>query len=225
MEVELFSNAAWRILWLGRVDYAPVLARQEGVVVEKIAHPGVTPDTLLLLEHEPVYTIGRTQDRSSLVATEKLAYPVETIHRGGQATYHGPGQLVGYPIVDLSRRVRDLHRYLRALEDVLVMTLARHGIRGCRRPNLTGVWVGEQKIASIGVGVRRWVTLHGFALNVSRESLEPFQAIIPCGIEGVSMTVTELHSATATDVARMAVTVAELLPLVMDERLPVDRLP
>jgi lipoyl(octanoyl) transferase len=224
VEDELLSNAGWRIVWLGRVPYAPMLARQEALVQAKIREPGRTPDTLFLLEHEPVYTIGRTPDRSSLAASgTALPYPVETIHRGGQATYHGPGQLVGYPVLDLNRRVHDLHRYLRALEEVLIQTLAVYGVEGCRKEKLTGVWVGERKIASIGVGVRRWVTLHGFALNVlGGGALSPFAAITPCGLQGVEMTALGNHASQTPTVHSAATVVAEIFPGILDELLPAD---
>ena len=138
------------IQWLGRVPYADALDRQEALAAARVRDPNGVPDTLFLLEHEPVYTIGRTPDRSSLCA--EFPHPVETVHRGGQATYHGPGQLVGYPVLDLSMRGRDLHRYLRALEEVLILALAECEVIGERRDGLTGVWVGPRKIASIGVG-------------------------------------------------------------------------
>src|SRR3954462_9379573 len=157
--------------WLGRVPYEEALASQEDLVREKIADPA-RADELWLLEHEPVYTIGRTPDQSSLRDAGALPHPLVRINRGGQATYHGPGQLVGYPIVDLRKRGQDLHVYLRGLEEALIEALAELGIRGQRRDGLTGVWVGDRKIASIGVGVRKWVAMHGFALNVSRD-LEP----------------------------------------------------
>jgi lipoyl(octanoyl) transferase len=225
-ERELFSGNGWQITWLGRVPYAPALARQEALVAAKISDPARTPDTLLLLEHEPVYTIGRTPDRSSLAsaaALPALPYPVETIHRGGQATYHGPGQLIGYPIIDLTRRQRDLHRYLRALEEVLIRTLAACAITGRRREGLTGVWVGEQKIASIGVGVRRWMTLHGFALNVlGGAALRPFDAITPCGISGVKMASVQDHATGAPSVESVATILAGEFPGILDERLPLE---
>jgi lipoyl(octanoyl) transferase len=218
---ELFSDDGWRILWLGRVPYARALAHQEALVASKIEQGKDTPDTVLLLEHEPVYTIGRTPDRSSLTSAEALPYPVQTVHRGGQATFHGPGQLIGYPIIDLSRRVRDLHRYLRALEEVLIRTLAVFEITGGRNPGLTGVWVGEEKIASIGVGVRRWITLHGFALNVvGGEALEPFSAITPCGLPDVQMTAAEAHTAHPLTVESVASIVAGIFPAVLDLELP-----
>jgi lipoyl(octanoyl) transferase len=178
--------------WLGRVPFADALAMQEDLVARKVADPAA-PDTLLLLEHEPVYTIGRTPDRSSLRDPAALPHPLVVTGRGGQATYHGPGQLIGYPILDLKPRGQDLHRHLRALEDMLVATCAHFGIAGTRREGLTGVWVGEKKIASIGIGVRRWISLHGFALNVGGD-LTPYRAITPCGIADVEMTSLERES-------------------------------
>jgi len=174
------------IRWLGRVTFSDALALQEEIVARKAADTSA-PDELLLLEHEPVYTIGRTPDQSSLREASTLPHPVVQTNRGGQATYHGPGQLVGYPILDLRVRGQDLHRYLRGLEDVLIALLADYGIDARRSAGQTGVWVGRKKIASIGVGVRRWISMHGFALNVCGD-LAPFAAITPCGIAGVEMT-------------------------------------
>ena len=190
------------VRWLGRVPYAEALALQENLVAEKIAHPA-TPDTLLLLEHEPVYTIGRTPDRSSLRDPTALPHPLIVTGRGGQATYHGPGQLIGYPILDLKTRGQDLHRYLRALEAMLIAVCAHYRVAGQRREGLTGVWVGEKKIASIGIGVRRWVSMHGFALNVGGD-LAPYRAITPCGIGGVAMTSLESEPAQRIEVADAA---------------------
>lgn len=194
------------VRWLGRVAYADALAMQGELVAHKIANPD-EPDHLLLLEHEPVYTIGRTPDRSSLRDPAHLPHPLVTISRGGQATYHGPGQLVGYPILDLNRRGRDLHAYLRALEVYLVKLCAHFGVAAQRREGLTGTWVGERKLASIGVGVRRWVSLHGFALNVCGD-LAAFQAITPCGIGGVEMTSLERERSVALSVDAVAEQVA-----------------
>ncbi len=182
--------------WLGRLEYAEALALQDAAVAAVQASPGA--ETLLLLEHEPVYTIGRTRDRSSLNPALQLPHPVVETNRGGQATYHGPGQLVGYPILDLNRRGRDLHAYLRVLEELLIEGLATLGLSAKRRDGLTGVWVGSRKIASIGVGVRRWVSMHGFALNVSRD-LTGFGHITPCGIQGVEMT--SIARETGTDIS------------------------
>jgi len=175
-----------RVQWFGQIEFQEALALQEDAVAQKTG--GLCDDDfLLLLEHLPVYTIGRTPDQTSLCDLARLPHPVVRINRGGQATYHGPGQLVGYPIVDLRKHGQDLHRYLRSLEKVLILALEKYGIQGIRREELTGVWVGGRKIASIGVGVRRWISMHGFALNV-RGDLEPFRRIIPCGIAGVEMT-------------------------------------
>ncbi len=190
------------VRWLGRVRYETALAMQEEHVARKIDDPQAA-DVLLLLEHEPIYTIGRTPDASSLGNEALLPHRVVRIHRGGQATYHGPGQLVGYPIVDLRRRGQDLHRYLRALEELLIEVCAHFGVIGERRERLTGVWVAERKIASFGVGVRRWITMHGFALNVCG-NLAPFSCITPCGIAGVEMTSMERETSAPVDVACVA---------------------
>ena len=179
-------TAAPKFRWLGRIAFADALQLQEQAVAARRANSEIT-DEILLLEHEPVYTIGRTPDRSSLVSENSLPYPLFAINRGGQATYHGPGQLVGYPILNLKRYGQDLHRYLRWIEDVLIELLATYEIEADTREGLTGVWVEHRKIASIGVGVRHWITMHGFALNVCGD-LKPFTSIVPCGISGVEMT-------------------------------------
>ncbi len=203
------GHCSLQIQWLGDgVLYEEAFARQEEAVAEKIAAPDATPDRLLLLEHAPVYTIGRTPERGSLGSEAMLPHPLHTVGRGGQATYHGPGQLVGYPILDLSRRGRDLHRHLRFLEEALITTLADYGVQAGRREGLTGVWIGQRKIASLGVGVRRWVSFHGFAINVTRESLLGFQAITPCGIAGVTMTSVAAESGAAVTVKEFADVVA-----------------
>lgn len=174
------------VRWLGRVEFGEALILQEQIVAERAAN-SLLGDALLLLEHEPVYTIGRTPDQSSLRDPAHLPHPLFPVNRGGQATYHGPGQLIGYPIINLRRCGQDLHRYLRWLEMLLVETLAGAGITSATRPGLTGVWVGDRKIASIGVGVRHWITMHGFALNVCGD-MAPFDQIVPCGIANVTMT-------------------------------------
>lgn len=195
--------------WLGRIAFADALALQNELVAQRGAAEGLG-DVLLLLEHEPVYTIGRTPDQSSLRDASHLPYPVVEINRGGQATYHGPGQLVGYPILDLKKRGQDLHRYLRDLEEVLIEALAQYGVAACRREGLTGVWVGARKIASIGVGVRHWVSMHGFALNVCGD-LTPFSEITPCGIAGVEMTNLERETGQSFEVRAVADRVAAVL--------------
>lgn len=192
--------------WLGRIAFEDALALQETLVAERIVSPA-TPDVLLLLEHEPVYTMGRTPDQSSLRDVAHLPYPVVRINRGGQATYHGPGQLVGYPILRLVARGSDLHRYLRDLEEMLIEVLAEYGVLARRRDGLTGVWIEDRKIASIGVGVRHWISMHGFALNVC-DDLAPFQQITPCGITGVEITNLERETGCPADVRIVAERVA-----------------
>ncbi len=189
------TNAAetLRVLRWGRTSYDVGLARQNELQAARLA--GAAPDTLVLTEHEPVFTVGlRSGAARHLVwdaptlAREGVA--VYETNRGGDITYHGPGQLVAYPIVSLDRR-RDLHAYLRFLEDVLIATVARHGLVAARRDGLTGIWVAERKLAAIGVAVRRWVTMHGVALNVAPD-LRHFGGIVPCGIRADQGTVTSL---------------------------------
>jgi lipoyl(octanoyl) transferase len=174
------------IIFPSPVSYTEGLEIQEKTVADILA--GKAHDQILLLEHEPVYTIGRLRDQSSLRSPDSLPYPIFETNRGGQATYHGPGQLVGYPLLDLNLRGRDLHLHLRLIEDALIAACGDLGVAGCRRKGLTGVWVENRKLASIGVGVRKWISMHGFAINITRESLPPFLAITPCGLDGVSMT-------------------------------------
>jgi lipoyl(octanoyl) transferase len=170
---------------LGRVPYAEALALQRSLVEERRA--GRIGDTLLLLEHPHVLTLGVRGDggRGHILATEDaLAARGIAVHetgRGGDVTYHGPGQIVGYPIVDLNPDRRDVHRYVRDLETVLIRTAADYGIDAGRVDGLTGVWVGNEKLAAIGVRIARWVTSHGFALNVATD-LSHFELIVPCGI-------------------------------------------
>ena len=154
---------------------------------------GESPETLLLLEHPHVYTLGRSATSDDILASSdwlaRRGVEVAECDRGGQVTYHGPGQLVGYPILDLNPDRRDIRRYVRDLQEVLVRTLAAFGVRaeGKGEAALIGVWVGEAKIASIGVHLSRWITTHGFALNVSPD-LDYFAAIVPCGLPSVRMT-------------------------------------
>ena len=208
-----------RVRWLGRMEFAAALELQEEIVAKKRNDP-LFEDQLLLLEHEPVYTIGRTPDRSSLSATGRvrrgelggadLPHPLFSINRGGQATYHGPGQLMGYPIIDLRRCGQDLHKYLRWLEQLLIDLLARYDIAAQRRESLTGVWIENRKIASIGVGVRHWITMHGFALNVCGD-LSPFDHIVPCGINNLPITSMEKETEREFTVADVAPTLEKLV--------------
>jgi lipoyl(octanoyl) transferase len=191
-----------QVRWLGRIDFARALTLQEEAVAARRMNPDIA-DEILLLEHEPVYTIGRTPDHSSLVNENSLPHPLFATNRGGQATYHGPGQLIGYPIFNLKRYGQDLHRYLRWIENSLIDLLLTYGIEAGTREGLTGVWVNERKIASIGVGVRHWITMHGFALNVCGD-LEPFSNIVPCGISGVEMTSIEKEGGRAISVMDVA---------------------
>jgi lipoate-protein ligase B len=176
---------------VGRAPYAPTLRLQERLVAEvKAADPERA--YLVLVEHEPpVITLGRGADAAHVVASAaRLRAEGIELHpssRGGDVTYHGPGQLVGYPILRLDLHGRDVHRYLRDLEEVLIRLLARFGIEGGRVEGQTGVWVGCEKVAAIGVAIRRWVTYHGFALNVCPD-LRHFDLIVPCGIRGKGVT-------------------------------------
>jgi lipoyl(octanoyl) transferase len=181
-------------LWisdLGRVPYAEALELQRTVARERIS--GAIPeDVLLLVEHPPVVTFGRSAKAAHLTASAELlaarGIEVYEVERGGDVTFHGPGQLVGYPIIDLKRHRQDLHWYLRQIEGALIDALASIGIPAARRAGLTGVWTATgRKIASIGVHARDWVTWHGFALNVTTD-LSYFDLMVPCGIQGVEMT-------------------------------------
>ena len=201
--------------WLGRLSYEEGLSLQESLVQEKIG--GSVTDHLLLLEHEPVYTMGRTRDESSLREEITLPYPVHRTNRGGQATYHGPGQLVGYPVLDLGLFDRDLHAYLRFLEEVLITLLSLHGITAGRLEGKTGVWVSDRKIASLGVGVRRWVSMHGFAINICG-NMTPFNHITPCGLPGVSMTSLEAEGGKDVSVESCAREVAKIFNELLHQR-------
>lgn len=177
------GSAPGLLAWLGRLDYVEAWALQRALAAERRDRP--TPDLLLLVEHPPTITIGRSgSERHLLAGAAELAAigaTVIAVDRGGDITYHGPGQLVAYPIIDLHSRGRDIHRYLRLLEEAVIRALADVGVAAGRLPPHTGVWVGEEKIAAIGVKVSRGVTLHGLALNIDPD-LGHFDAIIPCGI-------------------------------------------
>ncbi len=174
------------VLDLGRADYEPTLALQKRLVDAVKAARDKELGYLVLVEHDPpVITLGRGADRANVVASrERVAAEGVELHetsRGGDVTYHGPGQLVGYPVIRLDLHGRDVHRYLRHLEEALIRTLGRFGVEAGRRQGFTGVWVGREKVAAIGVAVTRWVTYHGFALNVATD-LTHFDLIVPCGI-------------------------------------------
>jgi len=182
--------APMHVVQLGLVPYERALELQRAVARARISGE-IAHDVLLLLEHPPVVTLGRSSKAQNLVASPALlaARGVELfeVERGGDVTFHGPGQLVGYPIVNLRGHKQDLHWYLRQLEEVLIRALERIGIGAQRSNGRTGVWTGDRKIASIGVHARDWVTWHGFALNVSTD-LSFFDLMVPCGLAGVTMT-------------------------------------
>jgi lipoate-protein ligase B len=173
-----------RVLDLGRRDYQEVWRLQLDLVAQRQADE--IEDTLVLVEHPEVITLGRRlSSQGNVVAPGDI--PIFEIERGGDVTYHGPGQLVGYPILKLDGDERDLHAYLRNLEEGLIGVCADVGLAGGRNPGWTGVWIGERKVASIGIAVRKWVTMHGFALNVATD-LPRFATINPCGLDAAVMT-------------------------------------
>lgn len=178
------------VIDLGRRAYGEALELQRALARRRLAGE-LSDDLLLLVEHAPVITLGRGTRATSLplapALLERRGVEVFEVERGGDVTWHGPGQLVGYPILDLTGHRRDLHWYLRQLEAALIGALATLGIGAERNPGLTGVWTGGRKIASIGIHVKQWVTLHGFALNVTND-LSGFDLIVPCGIRNVVMT-------------------------------------
>ena len=178
---------ALEVIHAGVVPYAQALEWQRRLAAERVAGTR-GHDTLLLLEHPPVITLGRGSHAEHVLRPDGVE--MFEVERGGDVTFHGPGQLVGYPILDLSQHRRDLHWYLRTLEATLIAALDRLGIPAERRDGLTGVWTRGRKIASLGVHVKQWVTWHGFALNVSTD-LSSFGRIVPCGITGVEMTSVE----------------------------------
>ncbi len=174
---------------LGRVRYADGLALQERLVAERKA--GSVPDTLLLLEHEPVFTLGRNARQENVLfpqeALRQRGFDVFEAGRGGDVTYHGPGQLVAYPILELPHERRDVHRYVRDLEEVMIRLCADYGLAAGRVAGRTGCWIGDDKIGAIGVRISRWVTSHGLAFNVTTD-LAPFRLIVPCGISDKGVT-------------------------------------
>ena len=226
-----------RVRWLGQVPYGDSLALQDSLVRDR--RGAKVEDTLLLLEHPPVVTLGRGADRRHVLldARQLAASGIELYEtgRGGDVTYHGPGQIVGYPIVALSGQRRDAHRYLRDLEEALILAVADWGVSASRAPGLTGVWACGRKLAAIGVRVSTgWITSHGFALNVTTD-LSGFRGIVPCGISGRGVTsMAEIlgRAPALTDVAScVAVRTARQLGFSAvpsrdpSERLPLPRIP
>lgn len=174
---------------LGFREYQETYEIQQAINQRRIE--GLIDDVLIIVEHPPTLTIGRNGGLQNILAPHELlqreGITVHEIERGGNVTYHGPGQLVAYPIINLNFRNKDLHMYARQLEEVIIKTLAYYGIRGCRREVYPGVWVGDEKIAFLGVAVKKWVTKHGFAFNISC-NLDHFKLIVPCGIPNVKIT-------------------------------------
>lgn len=175
------SNFCCKIYQFGQISYQTAWQWQQ-LLVEQRRHDPELEDLVLLLEHPPVYTLGQGADEKFLkFDPHSSGYELHRIERGGEVTYHCPGQLVGYPILNLRRYRQDLHWYLRQLEEVIIQTLAVYGLQGRRIPGLTGVWVNDTKVAAIGIKVSRWITFHGFALNICPD-LSGFERIVPCGI-------------------------------------------
>ncbi|MDP6401267.1 MAG: lipoyl(octanoyl) transferase LipB [Candidatus Marinimicrobia bacterium] len=164
---------------LGQLPYQEVWAYQKKIQSKRIA--GEIEDTLLMVEHEPVYTLGKNANENHLLQSRDQSVDVFNIERGGDITFHGPGQLVGYPILDLSHYKKSISWYMRTLEQIIIDTVSEFGIEAKRIKGLTGVWVGDEKIAALGVRIRRWVTMHGFSINVNTD-LTFYDGIIPCGI-------------------------------------------
>lgn len=205
------------IRWLGRRPYQEAWDLQHALVAAIAA--GDAPDTLLLVEHEPVITLGRRRGAADNVF-DAGGLPVIETERGGDVTYHGPGQLVGYPLLALGEGERDLHAYLRDLEGVLIDVLSARGLAADRLPGQTGVWVQGRKLASVGVAVRRWVTYHGFALNVSTD-LAPFRRMNPCGLPAsVMASMDDLMPAGAPPVEAIAAEVAARFPAAFGRAAP-----
>jgi len=167
----------WQIKRLGRIDYNEALDYQNYLV--NLKHAGLKDDFLLLLEHNPVYTMGKGSDKENILDSD---IPVIVTNRGGDLTYHGPGQLIGYIIMDLKSKNYDIHRYLRKIEDLIINVMVELELSAYKIPKLTGVWSGEKKIASIGIGVKRGITMHGFALNINPDLIN-FAKINPCGLD------------------------------------------
>jgi lipoate-protein ligase B len=218
------ANAVCEYTWLGRVDYEDALAMQTKIARERAA--GQRPDTLLLLEHPPVYTTGRRkQDTNMRLPAEMLGAPLVETDRGGEITFHGPGQLIAYPVIDLRAARLGAVDYVRSIEDVILRTLRSYGIEGGLECGLTGAWVGDKKIAAIGVRVSRpggahgaWVTTHGLALNVSVD-LGWFDRIVPCGIADRGVTSIQDVTGTAPKLKEVAARLAEQFGVVFEREM------
>lgn len=200
---------AFNVLDLGRMEYMAAWERQLEIA-DRVMAGG--PDTLIFVEHPPVLTLGASFHEANLIKTpeeyEEAGIAIRRTDRGGDVTFHGPNQLVIYPIFDVARHGRDLHKWIRGLEETMLVTLAHYGIEGRRFPPNTGAWVGDRKVAAIGIKVRRWVSLHGIALNCDND-LSVFDTFIPCGIEGYGVT-------SLTEEAGRRITIEDAKPVVSD---------
>lgn len=197
--------------WLGRIGYAEAWELQRSIFDEVLR--GERPNTFLLCEHPDVITLGRNArtDANLLMSRELLeagGYEVFDVDRGGDVTYHGPGQLVGYPIIRLADFREDLGWYMRTIEELIIRAIAAYGIEGGRRAGMSGVWTGERKVCAIGVRASRWVTMHGFALNVTTD-LSRFGAIVPCGIAEYDVTSIQRETGMTPDLPEVARRVVE----------------
>jgi lipoyl(octanoyl) transferase len=208
VDTAALTRAPVRARWLGRIGWDQALALQQDAAERAAAG---SSEALFLLEHEPVFTLGRNATSADILFTPErcaeLKIAVRETDRGGKVTYHGPGQLVCYPILNLSPDRRDVKRYVTDLEEVLIRSLADFGIPATRstlRERVTSVWVGNDKIGAIGVHIRRWVTTHGFAVNVTSEPLEGFRGIVPCGITDGGVTAMERISGSAPALEEVA---------------------
>ncbi len=189
---------------IGFIDYNEAWQLQKDVLEARSNN--LIEDTLFLLEHNNTYTLGKIADKKHLISSEKFLndnkISVYEIDRGGDITYHGPGQIVGYPIISLNDWQKDTHKYLRALEEVIIKTCGSYGLKAERNEKYTGVWVENRKIAAIGIKVKKWVTMHGFAFNVNTD-LSLFKGIIPCGIEDKEVTSVKKESGKSIDIEQV----------------------
>jgi lipoate-protein ligase B len=199
----------------GRLPYAEALALQKETVRRRVAKE--IPDTLILVEHPPVITMGKMAKQEHIVGRRE-GVEVVTTPRGGDVTYHGPGQIVGYPIVDLTAINLDLKKYLERLEEVMIRAVAAYGIQAGRQPGMTGAWVGDRKIGAIGVRVEKWVTSHGFALNATTD-LSGFDLIIPCGLLGKGVTSIARETGRDVDLDELRRSVAAIFGKVFGRRM------
>ena len=206
-------DCRWR--FAGRVAYGEALALQKETVRRRVAKE--IPDTLILIEHPPVITMGKMSKKEHLLGIRPDVEVVET-PRGGDVTYHGPGQIVGYPIIDLTVSKVDLKKYLGKLEEVMIRAVATYGITAGREEGMTGAWVGDRKIGAIGVRVERWVTSHGFALNANND-LGGFDLIIPCGLKGKGVTSIAREIGHEVDLDELRRSVAEIFGEVVGRRM------